>query len=188
MRSLLVVLAAATLGLSGAFLVACGGGNRLIPPTAADALNGDLDEASSALDARECQRAQRALARALSRTDALPATVDPNLRENLAKGLAHASDRVRADCRRKTPTVTTPTEPAPTPTAPPEPTPTQTTTERTTTTPPPTPTTPSPPSNSGGTGGGGSGRHGGGGDGGGSGGDNSGGTGGTSAGGQGAGE
>jgi hypothetical protein len=184
MRSLLVVLAAAALGLSSAFLVACGDGNRLIPPTAADALNGDLDEASSALDAHECARAQRALAKALDRTDGLPPSVDPRLRENLARGLAHASDRVSADCRRKTPTVTTPTETVPTPTAPPEPTPTQTTTEPTTPSPPPTPTTPSPPADSGGTGTGG-GRRGGSGGGSGNGGGDSGATGGTSAGGQG---
>jgi hypothetical protein len=185
MRSLLVVVAAAALGLSSAVLVACGDGNRLIPPTAADALNGDLDEASSALDAHECQRAQRVLAKAMDRTDALPPNVDPQLRQNLAKGLAHASDRVNADCRRETPTVTTPTETAPTPTTPPEPTPTQTTTEHTTPTPPPTPTTPSPPSNSGGTGTGGGRRGGGSSDGGGDRGGDSGGTGGTRAGGQG---
>ena len=151
MRSLLVVLAAAALGLSSALLVACGDRNHLIPPTAADALNADLDDASSALDSHECQRAQRALAKALDRTDGLPPSVDPRLRENLAKGLAHASERVSAGCRRRTPTVTTPTETVPTQTAPPEPTPTQTTTEHTTPS-PPTPTTPSPPSDSGGTG------------------------------------
>ena len=158
MRSLLVVLAATALGLSSALLVACGDRNRLIPPTAADALNSDLDEASSALDAQECQRARRALAQALDRADNLPPSVDPQLRANLARGLSHASERVRADCRRKTPTVTTPTETAPPPTTAPPPAPTETTTEHTT--PPPTPTTPSaPPSDSGGTGSGGGGRH-----------------------------
>lgn len=182
MRSLLVVLAAAALGLSSALLVACGDRNHLIPATAADALNSDLDQASSALDAQECRRARRALAQALGRADNLPPSVDPQLRANLAKGLSHASERVRAGCRRKTPTVTTPTETTPPPTTTTPPTPTQTTTEHTT--PPPTPTTPpSPPSNSGGTGSGGTGGHGGGG-GNSGGGDGSGGTsGGTSAGG-----
>lgn len=178
MRSLLVVLTAAALGLSSALLVACGDRNGLIPPTAADALNADLDEASSAVDSHECKRAQQALAKALDRADGLPPSVDPRLRENLAKGLAHASERVGVGCRRKTPTVTTPTETVPPPTTPPEPTPTQTTTEHTTPTPEPTPTTPSPPSDSGGTG---SGDGGGRGDGQGAGG--SGGTGGTSPGG-----
>ena len=116
MRSLLVVLAAAALGLSSALLVACGDRNRLIPPTAADALNADLDAASSALDDQQCRRARRALAKALDRADNLPSSVDPQLRANLAKGLSHASERVTAGCRRKTPTVTTPTETAPPPT------------------------------------------------------------------------
>ena len=180
MRSLLVVLAAAALGLSSALLVACGDRNHLIPATAADALNSDLDEASSALDAQECRRARRALAQALDRADHLPPSVDPQLRANLANGLSHAAERVSAGCRSKTPTVTTPTETVPPPTTAPPPTPTQTTTEHTT---PPTPTTPpSPPSNSGGTGGGG-GRHGGGGGGGDSGGGDGGTSGGTAAGG-----
>ncbi|MFL5819171.1 MAG: hypothetical protein ACJ76S_00610 [Solirubrobacteraceae bacterium] len=151
MRSLLVVLTAAALGLSSALLVACGDRNGLIPATAADALNADLDEASNAVASHECKRAQGALARALDRADGLPPSIDPRLRDNLAKGLAHAAQRVAVGCRRKTPTVTTPTETVPTETTAPEPTPTQTTTEHTTPSPRPPPTTPPPPSDSGGT-------------------------------------
>src|SRR5919198_1801732 len=107
MRSLLLVLIAAALGLSSAFLVSCGERNRLIPPNNAQALNKDLDDATDALASQECQRAQRALSRGLDELNGLPPSVDPRLRDNVQEGLAHASDRVAADCRRKT-TPTTP--------------------------------------------------------------------------------
>jgi outer membrane biosynthesis protein TonB len=150
MRALAVLLAAATLGLCSALLVACGddrGG--LIPPADAAAMNDALDRAEQELEADECQRAQQAVAEASQRSGELPATVDADLRTALADGLAHVADRVREECQRQqatTPTTPTVTETVPEPEPEPEPEPVPTTPE-----PEPTPTTPEPPPDSGGT-------------------------------------
>ena len=135
MRLLLLLLAAAALGLSSALLVACGDRSQLIPPADAEAMKSDLSDASADVAMEECRRAQASVRSALDRAYDLPGTVDEGLRRNLLLGLEHALTRVEEDCGRKTTpttTATTPTQPTetapePTETAPePEPQPTET--------------------------------------------------------------
>jgi hypothetical protein len=150
MRSLAVLLAAATLGLCSGLLVACGddrGG--LIPPADAAAMNDALDRAEQELESEECSQALQAVADASQRATGLPATVDADLRTRLNDGLAHVQNRVLVECRRQqstTPTTPTVTETVPEPEPEPEPVPTTPEPD-----PEPAPTTPEPPPDSGGT-------------------------------------
>lgn len=151
MRALAVLLAAATLGLCSALLVACGDDREgLIPPADAAAMNDALDRAEQELEAEECRRAQEAVADASERAADLPVTVDAELRAELNDGMAHVADRVRLECQRQqtttTPTTPTVTETVPEPEPEPEPDPIPTTPE-----PEPTPTTPDSGPGSGGT-------------------------------------
>lgn len=150
MRALAVLLTAAALGLCSALLVACGddrGG--LIPPDDAAAMNDALDRAEQELEAEECRKAQQAVADASERAQALPATVDADLRSSLNDGMVHVADRVRVECQRQQ-TTTTPTTPTVTETVPetvPEPEPQPEPEPE----PEPAPTTPEPSPGSGGT-------------------------------------
>jgi hypothetical protein len=136
MRTLLLALIAAALGVSSAFLVACGDRNDLIPRSDADAINSDLDQASSLYDQEECRASQAAVIRAEGRADRLPSDVDSSLRRTLAENLQTALDKIRAQCGKTQSTQTTQTTAT---------TPTTTTTAPTTTTTPPTTTTTTPP-------------------------------------------
>ena len=156
MRTVVAVLLAAALGVSSAFLVACGDRNSLIPPDDAAALRSDLDRASSLYGQEECRASEAAVRAAQSRAEGLPSDVDRELSATLSINLEHALERIRADCGRQQTTQTTqttatqPTEATTTETTTTEPPPTTTTTE-----PPPTTTTdePSPPVTPGGSGG-----------------------------------
>ena len=167
MRRLPILLLAAALGVASSFLVACGDRNGLLPSSDAAAINSDLDQASSLVDAQECRRAQAAVVDAQATAAELPRTVDAALRATLADNLQHVLTRVRAECGRTTSTQkTTPTTPTQTQTTTTQPTTTETVPTTTTTAPtqPPQTTTTEGSSrsgtgNSGGTpaGGGGSG-------------------------------
>ena len=133
MRWVPILLLAAALGVASSFLVACGDRNGLLPSSAASAINSDLDQASSLVDAQECRRAQAAVVDAQATAAELPRTVDADLRTTLGDNLAHVLSRVRSQCGRTTTpktTTTTPTQTQPT-----------TTQETTTETAPPTTTT-----------------------------------------------
>ena len=142
MRTLLLALIAAALGVSSAFLVACGDRNDLIPRSDADAINSDLDQASSLFSQQECRASQRAVGQAQVRAGRLPPEVDSRLRRTLGENLQTVLDRIREQCGRTQTTQTTQTT-ATTPTT--ETTPTTTTTTTTTPTTPPTTTTTTPP-------------------------------------------
>jgi hypothetical protein len=167
MRWLSILLLAAALGFGSAFLVACGDRNGLIPPSAADAMSSDLDQASSLVDAQQCRQAEASVVDAQATAADLPRTVDSALRVTLGDNLQTALERVRADCGKTTSTQTTPTTPTHTQSTATQTTTTETQPTTTTTGPsPPPPTTtghttppPSGPGSSGGTpaGGGGSG-------------------------------
>jgi hypothetical protein len=127
MRWLPILLVAAALGVASSFLVACGDRNGLLPSSAADAINSDLDQASSLVDAQDCRRAQAAVVDAQATAAELPRTVDADLRSTLGDNLDHVLSRVRADCGKTTSTQkTTPTTPTQT-----QPTTTQETTTET---------------------------------------------------------
>jgi hypothetical protein len=138
MRSVLMSLIAVALGLSSAFLVACGDRNDLIPRSDAAAINADLDRAASLYRREECRAAQAAIVDAQSRAIELPDRVDADLRRTLRENIDHSLQRVRAECGRTQttqPTQTTQTT-ATTPTR---------TTQTTTETEPTTTTEPEPP-------------------------------------------
>jgi hypothetical protein len=157
MRTLLLALIAAALGVSSAFLVACGDRNDLIPRSDADAINSDLDQASSLYDQQQCRASQRAVGRAQSRAGKLPSEVDSGLRRTLGENLQTVLDKIRAQCGKTQTTqttqttATTPTTTATTPTTTTTAPTTTTTTPPTTTTAPPTTQTTTESGNSGGT-------------------------------------
>jgi hypothetical protein len=162
MRTVVVVLLAAGLGVSSAFLVSCGDRNSLIPKSDAAAMRSDLDQASSLYAQEECRRAEAKVADARSRASRLPPEVDRSLQTTLAENLDTVLAEVTAQCGKTTSTQTTTTPTNTNPTVPTTPstsstssTPTHTTPDTTSTPPPSTPSSTStpPPSNPGGSGG-----------------------------------
>jgi hypothetical protein len=133
---------AAALGLSSAFLVACGDRNNLIPRSDADKLKSNVDAVASATARKNCARATTALQRAQETADNLPSSVDPKLRRNIDAGLSRLVQNVESECSKTTTTATTNTTPTTTETTP---TFTETTPTSTTTPPPTTDTTSQPP-------------------------------------------
>lgn len=132
-----LVLSCALLLLTG-----CGGSNLLDGSTASE-LQETLNTVRTAIDDGRCEEARSAARVGAERVDALPTSVDAELRRRLKEGFDELATRVRTDCK---PTPTTTTEPTPTTTeaapptteAPVEPQTTtetapQTTTEETTT-------------------------------------------------------
>jgi DNA primase len=165
MRKLLLVLIAAALGVSSAFLVACGDRNDLIPKNDASAIESNLDVAASQYEAQECRKAQTAVGQAETIAERLPQEVDHELRRTLQENIQHVLSRVQVDCGKTrstqstqttATTPTTPTETTQTETTTTETQPTTTETQPTTTEAPPT-TTDSGGTPPGGGGGGGSG-------------------------------
>src|SRR5687768_10220762 len=141
MRTVVAVLLAAALGVSSAFLVACGDRNSLIPKGDAAALQNDLDAASELYDREECRAAEARIRVAAARAERLPPEVDDDLRAKLSENLDVVLDRIETRCGR-TETNTTPTQTNTTPTTPTATTPTETTDEPE---PPPTTDEPEPP-------------------------------------------
>jgi hypothetical protein len=155
MRPILRFVLAAVLGATIASLVACGDSNGLLSSRSAQGIERQLDSAAAAIDAGDCAAATRAAAAALERVNALPARVDPRLRERLLEGATRLQGLAARDCREQnTSTETLPTEPEPTsPTSTEEPTTPTTSTQETTPTEPSTPTSPPETAPSDGTGG-----------------------------------
>lgn len=153
MRALAILLAAGSLGLGAAFLVACGESKGLISGADAGSVNGALDAVSNAIGNGNCRAANSAAADLRDQVASLPLTVDQRLRLNLAQGASTVSELAARDCRE---TTTTTTQTQPTTTEPPTttqttPTTTETTTTQTTTETTPTTTQPPPtPPNGGG--------------------------------------
>jgi hypothetical protein len=173
MRAALPFLLAAVVGVASAALVACGsgGGDRsdLIPQRSASRLKSALSDVESAVDAGNCDAAERAVARARGVLVNLPRAVDDRLVARLREGVDNLQQIAPDECRQQettetttqttTPTATTPTDTTPTDTTPTDTTPTDTTPTDTTptttgtTTAPPPPTTTTPPASGDTTGG-----------------------------------
>ena len=159
MRSVVAVLLAAALGVSSAFLVACGDRNSLLPKGDAQALQSDLELAGDLNRREECKQAEAVVERAQGRAERLPESVDPDLRSQLEDNLAEVFDRIDRLCGKgrtqTTPTQTQTQTTATTPTTEPPPTTTSEPPPTTTDEPPPTTTSepPAPPPNPGGSGG-----------------------------------
>jgi hypothetical protein len=144
MRRAVAILLALSLGLSSAFLVACGDRNKLLPQSDASAINDKLDSVSSAIAAHNCTTAQDAVSAAERQAQSLPATIDSKLQATLQANLEHVASVAQAACTQSTQTkstVSTTTTPT---TATTQPT-TATTQPTTATTQPPTTNTQPPP-------------------------------------------
>ena len=153
---LTAIVLALVLGLLAAFAAACGEEDRgLLSSGRADSLKSSLDDVEEFVANGRCSQAAAALADVRRKIEALPASVDRQLRQRLREGAENLATVSPGDCRdnAQTETDTTTTETTPTETVPPtttETTPTETTpttpTETTPTTPtvPTTPTTPTP--------------------------------------------
>ena len=140
MRRAVAILLALSLGLSSAFLVACGDRNKLLPQSDASAINSKLDSVASAVAAHNCTTVQDAVNAAERQAQSLPSTVDPKLQATLQANLEHVATVARAACTQSTQTTpkTTSTATTPTQTTQTETTQTETTTTQTTQTSPPT--------------------------------------------------
>jgi len=147
-------LCAGLLGVAVAvMLVSCGGsGKGLIPLADAGPLQSDFEAVAQAAQIADgnCTATTSAINKTEQDFAALPATIDPGLRNRLRQGISNLRERALALCAQPlaqtattstTPTATTPTQPTTTPTT------TQTTSTQTT----PTTPSPTPPDNGGGT-------------------------------------
>jgi hypothetical protein len=101
----LPLLAAFVMGGGSAFLVACGGGDNLIPSSNASSIENALNQVSSDFDAGKCTAAQNALTKLHSALLHLPNSVDSELRTRLREGVDNLDTRVRQTCTA-TPTQT----------------------------------------------------------------------------------
>jgi DNA primase len=140
MRRAAAILLALSLGLSSAFLVACGDRNKLLPQSDASAINDKLDSVSSAVAAHNCTTVQDAINAAERQAQSLPNTVDPKLQATLQANLEHVATVAQTACTQSTQTTpkTVSTQTTPTQTTQTQTTQTETTTTQTTTTSPPT--------------------------------------------------
>jgi hypothetical protein len=132
-------------------LVSCGGsGQGLIPLADAGPLQSDFEAVAQAAQTGggNCTPTTTAINKTEQDFAALPATIDPGLRNRLRQGISNLRERALALCAQPlTQTVTT----SATPTTTTHPTTTQTTTQTTSTQTTPTSPSPSLPDNGGGT-------------------------------------
>jgi hypothetical protein len=94
----LPLLAAFVLGGGSAFLVACGGGDNLIPSGDASSIENALSQVSSDFDSGRCSAAQDAVTKLHSALLNLPNSVDSKLRTRLREGVNNLDTRVRQTC------------------------------------------------------------------------------------------
>jgi hypothetical protein len=94
----LPLLAAFVLGAGSAFLVACGGGDNLIPSGDASSIENALSQVSSDFDSGRCSAAQDAVTKLHSALLNLPDSVDSRLRTRLRQGVNNLDTRVRQTC------------------------------------------------------------------------------------------
>jgi predicted small lipoprotein YifL len=143
----------APLVILAAVLAGCGQSNpKLIPQSNADALTATADKIQAACDAQDRTVARREIRNAEREIDALPSSVDADLRKNLQDWIDQIQSRITADCKAEEQETPTPSpeetetaEPTETPTATETAAPTETATEAPTDTATPAPTdTPAP--------------------------------------------
>jgi hypothetical protein len=114
MRFAALTLLAAALGVACAFLVACGSSNeKLIPGNDAASLKSYADRVGADVRSGNCNAQIAAdVARARAKINALPSSVDPDLRQNLVDGFNNLYTQATTACQGSTETTTetTPTE------------------------------------------------------------------------------
>jgi hypothetical protein len=149
--SVIRLLLAGLLGVVVAIvLVSCGAsGKGLIPLADAGPLQSDFEAVAQAAQTADgnCTATTAAINKTEQDFAALPATIDPGLRNRLRRGISNLRERALALCAQPlAQTATTSTTPTPT-----QPTTTPTTTQTTSTQTTPTTPTPAPPGAGGGT-------------------------------------
>jgi hypothetical protein len=90
------------LGFAVSFVVACGGGSGLLSGDQSNALSGQADQISSAVQSGNCGAAVNASAVLNGDVQTLPVTVNPTLRQNLSQGASTIAELARRDCRQHT--------------------------------------------------------------------------------------
>ncbi len=90
------------LGFAVSFVVACGGGSGLLSGDQSDALSGQADQISSAVQAGNCGAALSASGVLNNQVQTLPVTVNPTLRRNLTQGAGTIAQLARKDCHQHT--------------------------------------------------------------------------------------
>lgn len=93
---------AAVLGFAASFVVACGGGSGLLSGDQSDALSGQADQVSAAVQSGNCGAAVSASAVLNGQVQTLPVTINPTLRRNLSQGASTIAELARRDCRQHT--------------------------------------------------------------------------------------
>jgi len=96
------------LGFAASFVVACGGGSGLLSGDQSDALSGQADQISSAVQSGNCGAAVSASAVLSGDVQTLPVTVNPTLRRNLTQGASTIAVLARKDCQHHTTTTAIP--------------------------------------------------------------------------------
>jgi len=149
MRRPLPYLVALVLGVGAAALVACSDKPQNgVPANAASSLKGQLEDVRGTVDSAKCDRLSRELRSVITRIDALPSTVDAQLRQRLSDGYDTLKKQGLRECnenRADEQTTTTETQTSTTPTTTATPTTTTPKTPTATTPPTTTPTKPVPP-------------------------------------------
>ena len=96
--SLLAFSLAAALALS-----ACGGGGGdrtgLLPGKTADEIVSNLNSVEASFEAGSCVQATQKADDVVSQVESLPASVEPQLRQELHRGAMRLQDRVASDCQ-----------------------------------------------------------------------------------------
>lgn len=149
---ILRLVMAALFGLAAALLISCGSSTKgLIPAASAGPLKSDFEAVQQRAESANgnCTATEAALLTTEQDFNALPATVDGGLRNNLRQGIANLRVRAHELCMQPLAQSTTTTTTAKTTTTPTTSTPTATQTTPTQTT--PTTTTPTTSSPGGGT-------------------------------------
>ena len=95
------------LGFAVSFVVACGGSSGLLSGDQSDALSGQADQVSAAVQSGNCGAAVSASAVLGNQVQTLPVTINPTLRRNLNQGASTIAELARKDCRHTTSTQST---------------------------------------------------------------------------------
>jgi hypothetical protein len=93
---------AAGLGFAASFVVACGGSSGLLSGDQSNALSGQADQISSAVQSGNCGAAVNASAVLNGDVQTLPVTVNATLRQNLSQGASTIAELARRDCHQHT--------------------------------------------------------------------------------------
>jgi len=108
LRAFVRLALAGLLGAGAALLVACGGADKLIPRSDAGRINGHLARVADAVARQDCATAESELRLAQREVDALPDTLDQDLRRRINEGLVNLAGLAPRQCEAAPPATTEP--------------------------------------------------------------------------------